>query len=66
VDLGDLELSPCYHPMSHLVYAASRGSVTDVWVRGQRLLDGRRLTTLDPRQLAAKAQQWQIKITPQA
>jgi 5-methylthioadenosine/S-adenosylhomocysteine deaminase len=66
VNLGDLELSPCYHPVSHLVYAASREAVTDVWVRGERLLEGRRLTTLDVQQLSAKAQQWQIKITPQA
>jgi 5-methylthioadenosine/S-adenosylhomocysteine deaminase len=66
VNLGDLELSPCYHPMSHLVYAAGRDAVTDVWVRGQRVLEARRLTTLDSWELAAKAQQWQIKIAPQA
>jgi hypothetical protein len=40
--------------------------VTDVWVGGRRLLEQRRLTTLDPLHLAAKAQQWQIRITPQA
>lgn len=66
IDLGDLHLTPCYHPMSHLVYAASREAVSDVWVQGRRLLENRRLTTLDARELAAKAQQWQIRITPQA
>jgi 5-methylthioadenosine/S-adenosylhomocysteine deaminase len=66
VNLGDLERSPCYHPLSHLVYAAGRESVTDVWVRGRRLLDQGRLTTLDSDALTAKAKQWQIKITPQA
>jgi 5-methylthioadenosine/S-adenosylhomocysteine deaminase len=49
-----------------LVYTAGREAVTDVWVRGQRLLENRVLTTLDPNQLAAKAHQWQIRITPQA
>jgi 5-methylthioadenosine/S-adenosylhomocysteine deaminase len=66
VNLGDLERSPCYHPLSHLVYAASREAVTDVWVAGRRLLDQGRLTTLDVGALIAKAHQWQIKIAPQA
>ena len=32
------ELSPCYDPLSHLVYAAGREHVSDVWVAGRRLL----------------------------
>jgi 5-methylthioadenosine/S-adenosylhomocysteine deaminase len=55
-----------YHPLSHLVYAAGRDAVTDVWVRGRRLLDQGRLTTLDVAALKARAHQWQIKIAPQA
>jgi 5-methylthioadenosine/S-adenosylhomocysteine deaminase len=66
VNLGELELSPCYHPISHLIYAASRSQVTHVWRRGRLLLDDRRLTTLDPAELAAKAAFWQQRITPQA
>jgi 5-methylthioadenosine/S-adenosylhomocysteine deaminase len=66
VNLGDLERSPCYHPLSHLVYAAGREAATDVWVRGRRLLDQGRLTTLDIGALKAKAHQWRIKIAPQA
>jgi 5-methylthioadenosine/S-adenosylhomocysteine deaminase len=31
-------LMPCYDPVSHLVYAAGRHDVTDVWVAGKRLL----------------------------
>jgi 5-methylthioadenosine/S-adenosylhomocysteine deaminase len=35
------ELQPCYDPVSHLVYAAGREHVTDVWVDGeQRVADG--------------------------
>ena len=32
------ELMPCYDPVSHLVYAAGRQHVSDVWVAGSRLL----------------------------
>jgi 5-methylthioadenosine/S-adenosylhomocysteine deaminase len=32
------ELEPCYDPVSHLVYAAGREHVSDVWVAGERLL----------------------------
>jgi len=31
-------LMPCYDPVSHLVYAAGRHDVTDVWVAGKHLL----------------------------
>jgi len=31
-------LMPCYDPVSHLVYAAGRRDVSDVWVAGKRLL----------------------------
>jgi len=33
-------LSPCYDPVSQLVYAAGRHDVSDVWVAGQQLLQG--------------------------
>jgi 5-methylthioadenosine/S-adenosylhomocysteine deaminase len=32
------ELEPCYDPVSHLVYTASRSQVSDVWVAGKQLL----------------------------
>jgi 5-methylthioadenosine/S-adenosylhomocysteine deaminase len=38
VRIAGPELSPCYDPLSHLVYAAGRENVTDVWVAGKRLL----------------------------
>jgi 5-methylthioadenosine/S-adenosylhomocysteine deaminase len=66
VNLGDLELSPCYHPISHLVYAAGREHVTHVWREGNLLLDNRRLTTLDPNELSAKAAFWQKRIASRA
>jgi 5-methylthioadenosine/S-adenosylhomocysteine deaminase len=66
VNLGSLELSPCYHPVSHLVYAAGRGDVTHAWVAGRCLLQDRQLTTLDTNELAARAASWEQRIRPQA
>lgn len=66
VDLGGLELVPCYHPMSHLVYTAAREQVTHVWVSGQAVLEDRRLVTLDAAELAARAAFWQQRIAAQA
>jgi 5-methylthioadenosine/S-adenosylhomocysteine deaminase len=34
VDLRAAELSPCYDPVSHLVYAAGREHVSHVWIGG--------------------------------
>ncbi len=38
VRLAGPELEPCYSPLSHLVYAAGREHVSDVWIAGQRLV----------------------------
>ena len=35
VNLGAPELQPCYDPASHLVYAAGREHVSDVWISGE-------------------------------
>lgn len=66
VDFSAPELSPCYHPASHLVYAAGREHVSDVWVAGRRVVRDRILTTLDLPRLQAKAALWQTKLTADA
>jgi 5-methylthioadenosine/S-adenosylhomocysteine deaminase len=66
VNLGGLEMSPCYHPISHLVYAAGREQVTHTWVCGRLLLEEGRLTTLDAGELAAKAAFWQQRVAPES
>jgi 5-methylthioadenosine/S-adenosylhomocysteine deaminase len=63
LDLSGLETAPCYDVISHLAYASGRENVSHVWVNGELLLDERRLTTLDSRDLAAKAAFWQKKIS---
>lgn len=62
VNLEEIETLPIYHPISQIVYAASRQQVTDVWVGGKALLKNRKLTTLDENELMAKAKAWGEKI----
>ncbi len=64
VNLGELETQPVYHPISQLVYATGREKVTDVWVAGKHLLKDRVLTTLDEREVVAKAREWHEKMKP--
>jgi len=59
---GAIEMSPCYDPVSHLVYAAGREHISHVWVQGKEVVSGGQLTTVDPRELVAKARSWQHKI----
>lgn len=62
VDLSQPETEPVYHPISQLVYTASRHQVTDVWIAGQHLLVDRRLTTLDLDEILQRARHWRDKI----
>ena len=63
INLGAPELSPCYDPLSHLVYAAGREHVSHVWVNGELLVEEGRLTRLDTGELAAKAAYWKERIS---
>lgn len=62
IDLDHIETQPVYHPVSHIVYAASRQQVTDTWVAGKRLMKNRELLTLDENELIQKAKEWGEKI----
>jgi 5-methylthioadenosine/S-adenosylhomocysteine deaminase len=62
VNLDATGLSPVYHPLSHLVYAAGREDVSHVWVAGNLVVDQGRLTGLDSGELRAKARVWQTRI----
>ena len=57
IDLGAPELAPCYDPVSHLVYAAGREHVSDVWINGEaRVRDG----VLLPESLSGLDTRWQM------
>jgi 5-methylthioadenosine/S-adenosylhomocysteine deaminase len=62
VNLEAIELSPCYDPQSHLVYAAGREHVSDVWVQGRHLVSDGRLLHLDENDIRNRAQQWRARI----
>lgn len=62
IHLDEIETQPLYHPVSQIVYAATRHQVTDVWAAGKHLLKNRELQTLDERELLDKAKVWRNKI----
>ncbi|GMU72279.1 MAG: ethylammeline chlorohydrolase [Burkholderiales bacterium] len=62
VDFAAAELTPCYDPVSHLVHAAGREHVTDVWIEGERVVERGALRALDPAAIAARAALWRDRI----
>lgn len=62
VDLAQIETSPNFDPISHIVYAAGREQVSHVWVNGRNVLRERQLTTLDETALKARADEWRVRI----
>ena len=63
VDFGEVEMTPVYSVISHLVYSASRENVSDVWVDGHRILKSRQLITLDYNKILKKARKWSQEIS---
>ena len=59
VRLSGPDLSPCYDPLSHLVYAAGREHVSDVWVAGKRLMQDGIIGELPSWTLDTRAKLWQ-------
>lgn len=62
IDMSDIATQPLYHPISQLVYAATRQQVSHVWVAGKTLLKDGVLTTMDSDAIINKARQWAEKI----
>jgi 5-methylthioadenosine/S-adenosylhomocysteine deaminase len=62
LNLAGLELSPCYDPISQIVYAAGREHVSHVWVGGELRVDERRLTSIDEQELRSKTMTWQQRL----
>ena len=54
LDMNQPHLTPCYHPISHLVYAAKGGDVLHSVINGQIVMRDRQLTTLDETAIIAK------------
>jgi len=62
ISFEGIELSPCYDPASHLVYAAGRGQVSHVWVAGKARVDQGKLLGFENRGLNSRILLWQNKL----
>ena len=62
VALDGVDSLPMYSVLSHLVYATSRGAVTDVWVDGVQLLANKALMTMDEEAVKADLRAWEAKV----
>ncbi len=64
VNLSTIALSPCYEPVSNLVYSAGRHDVTHVWIDGEAVLVDGVLTRGSTQSLRATAHRWATLIRP--
>ncbi len=58
VDLSAPSCQPVHHPLSQLVYSASRDQVSDVWVAGRQLYGDDAFLTADASAILATANDW--------
>jgi len=64
---SDIEMLPCFDPVSHLVYVAGREQVSHVWVDGElryhQPIDSAAVYSgVEPRELNAIVTKWQSKV----
>lgn len=64
VEIDGPALSPCYDPVSHLVYAAGRENVSHVWVAGEILVENHRLGHIPMQDLEKAVLLWQNRLAP--
>ena len=57
LDFNKPHLTPCYDPISHIVYSARGSDVRDVMVHGQWLMRNREFTTIDMGEVKARAKE---------
>jgi len=62
IDFSALHLSPCYDPISHLVYAAGREDVTHVWVAGKCCVANKKLEFTPQNDLKNSVSLWQNRL----
>ena len=59
VDLGSMEMRPCFDPVSHLINVAGRECVSHVWVAGKCCVDHKTLPGIDQNHLESAVALWQ-------
>ena len=62
VEASAIEMHPLFDAVSHLVYCADRHMVTDVWVRGRRLMHARHIEAFDEAAVRAKVGKWEQRL----
>lgn len=62
VSIDGPSLTPCYDPLSHLVYAAGRENVTHVWSAGSLVVNERQLMQIKLPELGKNSHLWENKI----
>ena len=62
IDLRGPDTQPVYHPISQIVYAATRSHVREVWVAGRRVVRDGEVQTLDTAEVVREARKWQARI----
>lgn len=63
VRIDAIELQPLHNIISQLVYTQSGQKVTDVWVKGHRLLNDTKLTTIDEDALATRVAKFKTQMS---
>ncbi len=68
ISFSDIEMQPCFDPISHLVYVAEREHVSHVWVGGElryhKPSDSAAVYSgIEPRELMNIATKWQSKVS---
>ncbi len=68
VSFSDIEMQPCFDPVSHLVYVAGREHVSHTWVDGELRYHKPTESTavysgIEPRELTAIVSKWESKVS---
>lgn len=66
ISLRNPDLAPCFDPVSHLVYVASRENVSHVWVDGELVARDRQLVRTSAHELLAISALWQNRLSTTA
>jgi 5-methylthioadenosine/S-adenosylhomocysteine deaminase len=64
VDMDSAICSPCFDPISHLVYVAGREHVTHTWVAGELCYQEGIYAHIEPAELKEITTQWYPKLSP--
>lgn len=67
IDLSEINMQPCYDPISHLVYVAGREQVTHCWVQGELKYHKLKhsegvFSNIEPQELNEIITNWQTKL----